>query len=74
MTFDTMRDIVATTSVGPAFSIQAERAAQVMMRRSPETQRTYQGIYARFAACWLDTAAFPRPWSAFTPEAFVALP
>jgi len=26
-------------------TVQAERAARVMMRKSPETQRTYQGIY-----------------------------
>jgi hypothetical protein len=30
-------------------SVEAEHAARVMMRKSPATQRTYQGIYERFA-------------------------
>ncbi len=57
---------------GPAFSVEAQRAARVLMRKSAETQRTYLGIYERFAG-WLaagdglEVAAV----SAFTSEAFV---
>ncbi|MGO9976737.1 MAG: hypothetical protein ACLP01_28825, partial [Solirubrobacteraceae bacterium] len=57
---------------GPAFSAEAQRAARVLMRKSAETQRTYLGIYERFAG-WLaardgvEVAAV----SAFTSEAFV---
>ncbi len=43
--------LVADTTQ-PRLSIEADRAARVLMRKSPETQRTYQGIYARFAG-WL---------------------
>ena len=42
----------ARLSSAPALTVEAMRATQVMMRKSPETQRTYQGIYARFAS-WL---------------------
>lgn len=37
---------------GDVLAVEAQRAARVLMRKSPETQRTYQGIYDRFAA-WL---------------------
>jgi site-specific recombinase XerD len=69
--------VVAAGSVlpaasGPALSAEAQRAARVLMRKSPETQRTYIGTYERFAG-WLanrdgvEVAAV----SAFTSKAFV---
>ncbi len=64
--------LVADTTQ-PRLSIEADRAARVLMRKSPETQRTYQGIYARFAG-WLaerDGIA-EASTGAFTAEAFVA--
>ena len=59
-------------TAGLALSVEADRAARVLMRKSPQTLRTYQGIYTRFAA-WLaardqvDEASV----GAFTAEAFV---
>jgi len=44
--------VSARPSNAPPLTVEAMRATQVMMRKSPETQRTYQGIYARFAS-WL---------------------
>jgi site-specific recombinase XerD len=44
--------VPARLASAPTLTVEAMRAAQVMMRKSPETQRTYQGIYARFAS-WL---------------------
>jgi site-specific recombinase XerD len=66
-------DATPTTTGAAVLSVQAERAARVMMRKSPETQRTYQGIYIRFAA-WLANrdGVSEASVAAFTPEAFVA--
>ena len=44
--------VSAPLTSAPALTVEATRAAQVMMRKSSETQRTYLGIYGRFAA-WL---------------------
>jgi site-specific recombinase XerD len=59
-------------AVGPALTVEAARAARVMMRKSPQTQRTYEGIYARFA-CWLAERepVGEAPVAAFTGEALV---
>jgi hypothetical protein len=43
----------ATTPV--LLTVEADRAARVLMRKSAETQRTYQGVYIRFAG-WLAEA------------------
>jgi integrase/recombinase XerD len=68
------RAVAATIVAAPSpLSVEAERAARVMMRKSPQTLRTYQGIYTRFAA-WLaagDGVAEPSV-ADFTPAAFVA--
>jgi site-specific recombinase XerD len=68
------RAVPATVVAATApLSAEAERAARVMMRKSPQTLRTYQGIYTRFAA-WLatrDGVAEPSVTD-FTPEAFLA--
>ena len=42
----------AMPGTGQLLTVEAERAVRVLMRKSPATQRTYQGIYERFAA-WL---------------------
>jgi site-specific recombinase XerD len=57
---------------GAAFSAEAQRAAWVLMRKSPESQRTYIGIYERFAG-WLAArdAVEVAAVSSFTSEAFV---
>ena len=68
-----MSTTLARTGSGQALSIEADRAARVLMRKSPETLRTYLGIYTRFAA-WLaerDQVA-EASVSAFTAEAFVS--
>jgi site-specific recombinase XerD len=54
-------------------TVEAERAARVLMRKSPETQRTYEGIYRRFAA-WLAAREDIAEASvaSFTSEALVA--
>ncbi|MBV9425184.1 MAG: hypothetical protein JOZ98_19910 [Solirubrobacterales bacterium] len=44
--------VPARPADAPALTVEAARAAQVMMRKSPQTQRTYEGIYGRFAR-WL---------------------
>jgi integrase/recombinase XerD len=44
--------VPAPLASAPALTVEAMRAARVMMRKSPETQRTYRGIYGRFAG-WL---------------------
>jgi len=44
--------VPAPLTSAPALTVEAMRAAQVMMRKSPETQRTYRGIWGRFAG-WL---------------------
>jgi hypothetical protein len=55
-----------------ALSVEAQRAVRVMMRKSPETQRTYTGIYDRFAGWLADREAVSEvPVSSFTSEAFV---
>ena len=55
-----------------ALSVEAQRAVRVMMRKSPETQRTYTGIYDRFAGWLADRQAVRQvPVSSFTSEAFV---
>jgi site-specific recombinase XerD len=54
-------------------ALEAERAARVLMRKSPETLRTYRGIYIRFAA-WLAEREQVEEISigAFSSEALVA--
>jgi site-specific recombinase XerD len=53
-------------------AVEAQRAARVLMRKSPETQRTYQGIYARFAAWLADRDGVAEASvDAFTSEALV---
>jgi hypothetical protein len=42
----------ATPAIGELLTVEAERAVRVLMRKSPATQRTYQGVYERFAS-WL---------------------
>ena len=37
---------------GEVLAVEAQRAARMLMRKSPETRRTYEGIYGRFAG-WL---------------------
>ena len=65
-----------STSDGPPtvpLTAEADRAARVLMRKSPETQRTYQGIYTRFAG-WLAEhhGVTEASVEAFTAEALVA--
>jgi integrase/recombinase XerD len=56
----------------PALTVEAMRAAQVMMRKSPETQRTYQGVYARFASWLADRDGLVEAGvDAFTSEALI---
>jgi hypothetical protein len=58
---------------GLALSVEAQHAVRVTMRKSPETQRTYTGIYDRFAGWLADREAVGEvPASAFTSGAFVA--
>ena len=54
------------------FGVEAQRAARVMMRKSPATQRTYQGIYERFAG-WLAhrDGGVQAPVGAFTSETLI---
>ena len=68
-----------TTTLAPApatgepLTVEAERAVRVLMRKSPATQRTYQGIYERFAS-WLAEreGVGEASVAAFTSQAFVA--
>ena len=65
---------VTTDQATPVLlTVEADRAARVLMRKSPETQRTYQGIYTRFAG-WLanHNGLAEAPVEAFTAEALVA--
>ena len=69
-----MSTALATVDQGgeDVLAIEAQRAARVLMRKSPATQRTYQGIYHRFAA-WLAAreGVAEAPVEAFTSEALV---
>ena len=62
----------ATPGTGQLLTVEAERAVRVLMRKSLATQRTYQGIYERFAA-WLAAReeVGEAAVGAFTSEAFV---
>ena len=61
-----------TPAIGELLTVEAERAVGVLMRKSPATQRTYLGIYARFAS-WLAEreGVGQAPVAAFTSQAFV---
>ena len=63
----------AAAATGELLTVEAERAVRVLMRKSPATQRTYQGIYERFAS-WLAEreGVGQAPVAAFTSQAFVA--
>ena len=67
--FTTLRGARAAAEL---LTVEAERAVRVLMRKSPATQRTYQGIYERFAS-WLAAreGVGEAPVAAFTSEAFV---
>ncbi len=53
-------------------AVEAQRGARVLMRKSPETQRTYQGIYDRFASWLADhNGVTEASVEAFTSEALV---
>jgi integrase/recombinase XerC len=67
------RSATAVQSPDEALAPAARRAALVMMRKSPETQRTYLGIYERFASWLAEHHRLPAaPVEAFTAEALVA--
>jgi site-specific recombinase XerD len=63
---------MAAPATGELLTAETERAVRVLMRKSPATQRTYQGIYARFAS-WLAEreGVAQAPVAAFTSQAFV---
>jgi integrase/recombinase XerC len=63
----------AAPVAGERLTVEAERAVRVLMRKSPATQRTYLGIYERFAG-WLAAreGMGEAPVAAFTSQAFVA--
>jgi site-specific recombinase XerD len=73
-----MTALTTTTAGGLAttsglLSVEAEHAARVMMRKSPATQRTYQGIYARFAGWLADRESEPEARvGTFTAGALIA--
>ena len=69
MTALTTTNSLATNGL---LSVEAEHAARVMMRKSPATQRTYQGIYERFAG-WLAhrDGGVQAPVGAFTSETLI---
>jgi len=52
-------------------TVQAGRAARVMMRKSPETQRTYLGIYTRFAGWLAERDGAEALVTAFTSDALI---
>ncbi|MGZ6565086.1 MAG: tyrosine-type recombinase/integrase [Solirubrobacteraceae bacterium] len=57
---------------GEVLAVEAQRAARVLMRKSPQTKRTYEGIYERFAAWLAAREGLPdAPVEAFTSEALV---
>jgi site-specific recombinase XerD len=57
---------------GKLLAIEAQRAARVLMRKSPETRRTYEGIYDRFIGWLAAREDLPEaPVEAFTSEALV---
>lgn len=64
--------VPARAGEGPALTVEAARAAWVMMRKSPQTQRTYAGVYERFAGWLADREGLARaPAESFTADAFV---
>ena len=64
--------VPASLSSAPALTVEAMRAARVMMRKSPETQRTYRGIYGRFAGWLADRDGVAETGvDAFTSEALI---
>ena len=64
--------VPAPPTSAPALTAEAMRAAQVMMRKSPETQRTYRGIYGRFAGWLADRDSVAEAGvDAFTSEALI---
>jgi site-specific recombinase XerD len=73
-----MTAIAGSTEIAPPLAavpltVEAERAVSVLMRKSPSTQRTYRGIYARFAG-WLAEreGVAEASVASFSSEAFVA--
>src|SRR5437764_9585632 len=61
-----------TVVSGELLSVEAERVVRVLMRRSPATQRTYGGIYERFASWLADREGVAQaPVAAFSSQAFV---
>ena len=57
---------------GGVLAVEAQRAARVLMRKSPETRRTYEGIYDRFSSWLAARGGVPEaPIEVFTSEALV---
>ena len=68
-----MTTVATMPAPGELLTVESERAVRVLMRKSPATQRTYQGIYERFAS-WLAEreGVGEAPVAAFTSQAFVS--